>query len=354
GDPLAEETTEQILSDPNWNLQLLIQGIYKPRVMQENLIWNRYLPLYAMLSPGILLAFYNSGSLETMTKYFLQKDNDLVVLLVILESLATKVSKSRSVLAQLHILEKGASDVIEAVQNIKQRHTIPYTTVMKMLMVLATRAKANLELNIAGYNQIRLASIEVMEKNYLQVLEEQWRGLSWSAEFCVILRSSRFTLRTRKSLHPTDTTDLGGRYSESIASYFGQLTQAAKCGKDKILNKGKHYVSTARMYSTRKACSLINYMVPDIVKFINVLFVVSLLLSIARECQHLLNIYSESKERMSQTVAERDMAQIELMYKMYVMENKEKPTRDEFIEYLEKVDPQLATYLKSEEEVTHQ
>nr|BBE01238.1 polyprotein [Narcissus yellow stripe virus] len=354
GDPLAEETTEDVLCDPNWNLKLLVQGIYKPRVLQENLIWNRYLPLYAMLSPGILLALYNSGTLETLMKYFLQKDNDLVVLLVILESLAVKVSNSRSVLSQLKILEQGAPNVIEAVQNIKQRHVLPYATVMKMLMVLAARAETNLELDLAGYNQIRLTSIEVMEKNYLQILDDQWRELSWSAKFGVILRSSKFSLRTRRCLTPESTADLKGRYSESITSFFGHIKQKVISKRNQLCTRAEKWAQTTSSYTSRKVYSLINYLVPDIVKFINVLFVVSLLLAIARECQSLLSTHVGIKNQLEQTKIDKDSQQIELWFKLYLMEHKETPTKDEFIAYLKKQQPDLLVYFTLEEEVEHQ
>nr|BDD37697.1 polyprotein [Narcissus late season yellows virus] len=354
GDPLAEETTEEILSDPNWNLKLLVQGIYRPSVMRENLIWNRYLPLYAMLSPGILLALYNSGSLESLTKYFLQKDNDLVVLLVVLESLAQKVSKSSSVLAQLRILEHGAPHVIEAVQNVKQKHILPYNTVMKMLMVLSARAETNLELDAAGYNQIRVTSIEVMEKNYLQILQDQWKELSWSSKLLVIFRSSKFAMRTRKCLAPESTADLRGRYSESITSYFGQARQKLHEIKHCALLRFQEKAQAARMYTSRRACSIINYMIPDVVKFINVLLVVSLLLSIARECQRLLLVHKEMKSQAAQIREDKDAQQISLLYKMYMMEHKETPTKEGFLAYIREQQPGLLEYFRQDEEVEHQ
>nr|BBE01235.1 polyprotein [Narcissus yellow stripe virus] len=354
GDPLAEETTEDVLCDPNWNLKLLIQGIYKPKVMQENLIWNRYLPLYAMLSPGVLLALYNSGSLEGLTKYFLQKDNDLVVLLIILESLAVKVSNSKSVISQLRILEQGAPNVIEAVQNIKQRHTLPYATVMKMLMVLAARSEANFELDAAGFNQLRITSIEVMEKNYLQILDTQWNELKWSEKFFVILRSSRFSLCTRKHLTPESMTDLGGRYSESITSYFGHIKRTITNKRNQLCGSIHQYAQAASTYTTRRAYSLINYLIPDIVKFINVLFVVSLLLSIARECQHLLSTHKGLKEQVEQTKIDKDSQQIDLWFKLYVLEHKVTPTKEEFVEFLGKQQPELVKYFTQEKEVEHQ
>nr|YP_009010961.1 P3 [Narcissus late season yellows virus] len=354
GDPLAEETTEEILSDPNWNLKLLVRGIYKPTVMRENLIWNRYLPLYAMLSPGILLALYNSGSLESLITYFLRKDNDLVVLLVVLESLAQKVSKSSSVLAQLRILEQGAPHVIEAVQNIKQKHVLPYNTVMKMLMVLSARSETNLELDAAGYNQIRVTSIEVMEKNYLQILSDQWKELNWSSKLLVIFRSSKFSMRTRKCLVPESTADLKGRYSESITSYFGQTRQKLQEIKQRVSQKVQEGTHAARLYTSRRACSIINYMVPDIVKFMNVLLVVSLLLSIARECQRLLLAHKEMKTQVAQIKEDKDAQQINLLYKMYMMEHKETPTKEGFLAYIEKQQPELLAYFHSDEEVEHQ
>nr|AFJ92907.2 polyprotein [Narcissus yellow stripe virus] len=354
GDPLAEEATEEVLSDPNWNLKTLVQGIYKPQVMKENLIWNRYLPLYAMLSPGVLLALYNSGTLETLMKYFLRKDNDLVVLLVILESLALKVSNSRSVLSQLKILEGGAPNVIEAVQNIKQKHALPYNTVMKMLMVLSARAETNVELDLAGYNQIRATSIEVMEKNYLQILDDQWRELSWSEKFYVVLRSSKFSLCTRKHLTPESTADLKGRYSESITSYFGQAKQTVNKKKNQVRDKLTSYMKQVSSYSTRKFCSIMNFLVPDILKFINVLFVISLLLSIARECQHMLTTHKNLKIKVAQNKIDTDMQQVDMWYRMYMLEHKEQPTKAEFLAYLEKQQPALLELFTQDEEVEHQ
>nr|NP_734125.1 P3 protein [Scallion mosaic virus] len=354
GDPLEVEHTEEEVSDPQFHLKLLIKGVYNPRVLERALLWNRFLPLYAMLSPGILIAFYNSGSLEYLMDRFLQKDNDFVVILVVLNSLAKKVSCARSVASQISIIERGAPNIIEAMQGIKQRHALPYDTAMKMLVTLASRSESNAELDEAGYSLLRMISLEVMEKNYLQILQDGWCELTPCGKLSAMWRSSRFSMRTRRELVVEDTTDLGGRYSESITSYLASARKGAAQATLKARNKLLNVVGVIRARAVRMTCSTINYFVPDIVKFINVLVVIGLLLTIAKETQSMIANFAHMSKSKQKLQDEHEMWQLNFHFNLLEKQDGRAPTFEEFDKHLKSVAPHLRHLIQEGENVEHQ
>nr|BDB30826.1 polyprotein [Scallion mosaic virus] len=354
GDPLEATHAEEEVTDPQFHLKLLIKGIYNPRALEKALLWNRYLPLYAMLSPGILVAFYNSGSLEYLMDQFLRKDNDFVVTLVVLNSLARKVSCARSVASQISIIEKGAPGMIEAMQGIKQRHALPYDTAMKMLVTLASRSESNTELDAAGYSLLRMISVEVMEKNYLQILHDGWCELTPCGKLSAMWRSSKFSMRTRKELVVEDTTDLGGRYSESITSYLASARKGVKQATLRTRTKLLGAMNSVRTQIVRATCSTINYFVPDIVKFINVLVVIGLILTIARETQSMIANFAQMSKSKQKLQDEHEMWQLNFHFNLLEKQDGKAPTFEEFDKHLKSVAPHLRHLIQEEDSVEHQ
>nr|AIT13016.1 polyprotein [Japanese yam mosaic virus] len=346
-DPLEYRT-------PSWHLKRLIKGIYNPKILLEDIRTDRYLPLYALLSPGVLIAMYNSSSLEILTKEYLRKDDEFVAIVLILESLARKVSVSTSLMSQLMLIEGEAQYIIEAVQGIKQRYPIPYTVVMEMLVILASRSESDAALDAAGFKKFQRESAQLMEKNYLRILEDEWRELSLCQKLSAISRSSRLSMRTRGGLQNKSIEDLGGRYSESMNFYFGEVKNGVIKVCKKIGSKVKTTTQNAQASFKRKVLSCFNYFIPDIFKFINVLVCLTMILTLAQEMHAIVERTRNCKRIARKFEFQEKENKIKFMHQAYHNEHKEDPTFEEFIEYLGRYTPELVTYFQEDAMVSHQ
>nr|BAA36278.1 polyprotein [Japanese yam mosaic virus] len=339
---------------PSWHLKRLIKGIYNPQVLLDDIRIDRYLPLYALLSPGVLIAMYNSASLEILTREYMRKDDEFVAIVLILESLARKVSVSTSLLSQLTLIEGEAQYIIEAVQGIKQRYPIPYTVVMEMLIILASRSESDAALDAAGFKKFQRESVQLMEKNYLRILEDEWRGLSWRQKFSAILRSSKFAIHTRGGLHNKSIEDLGGRYGESMSSYFGELKNGAANACKKLTTQAKTITQSTHTNIKRRLYSCFNYFIPDVFKFINVMVCLTMILTLMQELHTMIERTRNCKRIARRFENQEKEHKIKFMHQAFQNEHKTDPTFEEFLEYLGKYTPELLTYFQEDEVVVHQ
>nr|P0CK11.3 RecName: Full=P3N-PIPO polyprotein; Contains: RecName: Full=P1 proteinase; AltName: Full=N-terminal protein; Contains: RecName: Full=Helper component proteinase; Short=HC-pro; Contains: RecName: Full=Movement protein P3N-PIPO; AltName: Full=Pretty interesting potyviridae ORF; Short=PIPO [Turnip mosaic virus] len=152
------------IDNPQWCIKRLIKGVYKPKQLKEDMLANPFLPLYALLSPGVILAFYNSGSLEYLMNHYIRVDSNVAVLLVVLKSLAKKVSTSQSVLAQLQIIERSLPELIEAKANVNGPDDAATRACNRFMGMLLHMAEPNWELADGGYTILRDHSISILEK----------------------------------------------------------------------------------------------------------------------------------------------------------------------------------------------
>nr|ADP00834.1 polyprotein [Turnip mosaic virus] len=343
------------IDNPQWCIKRLIRGVYRPKQLKEDMLTNPFLPLYALLSPGVILAFYNSGSLEYLMNHYIRADSSVAVLLVVLKSLARKVSASQSVLAQLQIIERSLPELVEARANITESDGAAAHACNKFLGMLIHMSEPNDELANGGYTILRDHSITILEKSYLQILDEAWSELSWSERCAVKYYSSKQAIFSQKDLPVQSGVDLGGRYSESVISSYEWSKQRMKILYSSMCNKTRNSVSWVGGKVSSSVCKTINYLVPDVFRFINVLVCISLLITIASEANRIVTAQRRLKLDVAET--ERKKIEWELAFHHSILTHSanQHPTLDEFIAYISANAPHLSEHIEFEEKsVVHQ
>nr|BCD42099.1 polyprotein [Turnip mosaic virus] len=343
------------IDDPQWCIKRLIQGVYRPKKLREDMLTNPFLPLYALLSPGVILAFYNSGSLEYLMNHYIRADSNVAVLLVVLKSLAKKVSTSQSVLAQLQIIERSLPELVEARANITGPDEAASQACNRFLGMLIHMAEPNNELADGGYTILRDHSISILEKSYLQILDEAWSELSWSERCAIKYYSSKQAIFSQKDLQMRSDVDLGGRYSESVTSSYEWGKQRVKSVYSNACNKVRSSASWTSRKVSSSVCKTINYLVPDVFKFINVLVCISLLVTIAAEANRIVTTQRRLKLDIEET--ERKKIEWELAFHHAILTQSagQHPTLDEFTAYIGEKAPHLSEHIEPEEKaVVHQ
>nr|BCY26845.1 polyprotein [Turnip mosaic virus] len=343
------------IDDPQWCIKRLIQGVYRPKKLREDMLTNPFLPLYALLSPGVILAFYNSGSLEYLMNHYIRADSNVAVLLVVLKSLAKKVSTSQSVLAQLQIIDRSLPELVEARANIAGPDEAASQACNRFMGMLIHMAEPNNELADGGYTILRDHSISILEKSYLQILDEAWSELSWSERCAIKYYSSKQAIFSQKDLQMRSDVDLGGRYSESVTSSYEWGKLRVKSVYSNACNKARSSVSWTSSKVSSSVCKTINYLVPDVFKFINVLVCISLLVTIAAEANRIVTTQRRLKLDIEETERKKIEWELAFHHAILMQSAGQHPTLDEFTAYIGEKAPHLSEHIEPEEKaVVHQ
>ncbi|QVN46486.1 polyprotein [Polygonatnum kingianum mottle virus] len=341
------------------NLKLLVRSIYRPKLMKEVLMEEPYLILLSILSPGVLLALFNSGSLERMTVELVRHDKDLMLIASLLSALALKVSLAHTLTEQFNIINANASTLIDTLNTNSQKSHSKDFAMMTLLRIQARNDTEKTLLDI-GFtsNQSSVKTQHLIEKNYLQDLEDSWRELTLFGKLSAIKESYRWRKRTPGPLFPQSTADLKGRYDISVQALVGTATWKGKQCVRTISGKA---ISTGRCITnhvTKSCYSFVNRLIPDIFRFINVLIILSLFLQITVSARHLLAEHKKAKMAAAQLEEEKVQREIISIYKNLYRKLEQHPTKEEFIEHMEQTNPKLIPKalecIEFKEDVNHQ
>nr|WJO19128.1 polyprotein [Pecan mosaic-associated virus] len=324
----------------NTKLKQLLKGVYRPQVMADLLKHEPYLLVLSMLSPGVLMALYNSGSLEWAVHNMLHVNNSLAFTLKTLHVLAEKVAVSTTLHAQIQTLQSHAGAVLETLDPAAEGDQSLHLARL-VLERLCERDNTDHALIFHGFASKQAAWAEIMEKSYLAQLEASWRELSWRGKLSAIRFSHKWRPRTTKVLIPKRSADLGGRYDISLGSLpvksLNRVQQAYSAGC-KRFNAAKHRFS---MWSVGKALTAINKMVPDIVKLVNLCILFQVLLGMIFTLRCMLDNYREVKSKVALNEAIEMNHRVDLIYRLLHAELSRPPTKKEFRTRVEEISPHL-------------
>ncbi|QER90702.1 polyprotein [Noni mosaic virus] len=334
-------------------MSVLIKSIYRPKLMEKVLSEEPYLITLSLLSPGLIMALHNSGALEKATHLWIQHDSSITLLFSMLSTLAHRVSIAESCLMQMAILEQEAASIYECIVS-GFRPQASYITAINVLNKIMARGHADESIYLAGFRPFRMRSVELIEKNYLAELEDSWRELTWLEKFSSIKESHKWRPAITNVCVPKKRADLGGRYDVSIQLLLGKVKES---GQKHMLKCRENITSCFRTVRRRMVTSLTAcayYCVPDILKLINVLLVLSLLCQIAYTINSFSMDYKKTKQMACEAEDEKNLDVVLTLYDNLSKKLKVEPTFEEFKAYLEAIRPDLIKYLPDEYQTEHQ
>nr|CAJ15516.1 polyprotein [Lily mottle virus] len=338
-------------------VKLLIKAIYRPKLMRTLMEDEPYLICLAMCSPGVLIALFNSGSLETAINYWIARHKDTAQIFALLTVLATKVSVARTLTEQLAILSDHATDVLKIMdRTFATQHSV--SLVHTFLMQLEEKRHTDVSLVGSGFANLSATTHELMEKNYLAELDASWQDLSLLEKCSQMRWSFRSPQQFSNELHPSASTDLNGRYNTSVRAlstrYMNNLRKS-------VCTKYHNMKIRTHQFIGRQVCNSImgsSRFFPDLAQCVHILAIFSILLNIIRT----INIYTSEYIRLKNC----ELSQIEekrwnkLLHTFDMMEkiDGQKPTLIEFTKHLKQWDPELYSefhsILQDEEEDTEE
>nr|ADF31932.1 polyprotein [Sunflower chlorotic mottle virus] len=336
--------------------KVLLKGIFRPKIMKQLLIDEPYIMLMAMLSPGILLAMYNNGSFEIAVKLWINEKQSLAMIATMLSSLATKVSVSETLLAQRIIMDTAASDLLDVTCDGFKMH-LTYMTAIQLLQRTKEKAHSDEALYTNGFLNCERDVLHLMEKSYLDLLHEAWRDLTWREKLSAIWHSQKAKRLIAQPLRPIGKADLKGLYDISPSACLEKSLRAFKNGKENVSRSIRLYIHNKTVKVTSFFVNKIFRNFPSLVVFINVFTVVSLLSSTVLVLQSLILEHKMYKRKIQQIEIESNEKVCVELYSSLQAKLKREFTWEEYIEYLETVNPSIVEFAKKQMEqysVKHQ
>nr|WOC29314.1 polyprotein [Mercurialis mosaic virus] len=328
------------------NMQTLIRSIYKPQRLKDLLIQEPFLLLYSVLSPGVLLACYNSGTFEEATRMFIKRDHHLASMSTLLSLLAEKVSVAKTLVAQNQVISAHSSTLNDCVFR-GSRPEASYTAGLRLLEHISSKAEMNKDLQSGGFVLHNHALEEVIEKNYLEELEAAWRELSWLEKFSSIRQSSKLQRSGIKPLHPTKSTDLGGRYD---ISWKHLLNKSIAPIKQKYMSVRSTMIEMIHVRIGKIACyaaTLPFRRMPDIYKMINTMLLFSAFLNVCKTVDLYYKEYTTAKQHIAIIEAERKFNEGLTLYHILHEKLGMDPTKQEYIDFVSQSNKALVPYVES-------
>nr|ATY37425.1 polyprotein [Zucchini tigre mosaic virus] len=329
------------LFDPTMDcLHQLIRRIYKPNELLELLKDEPHLIVISLMSPSVLLTLFNSGAVEHALSYWIKRDQDVVETIVLVEQLSRKLPIARTILEQFNEIRQNARDVMEVMER-GSRPWISYDRALTMLEMFANSHLTDEGLIQQGFSTLDPKLRVAVEKTYAALLQEEWNALSLRQR--LYLRYYAYKVRPSFSryLKPTALADLSIVYDFSPRHCVREVGKALWYPVQICKKAITHVACKSGEFARRNVIRGCQYVFKDLLQFVNVMLVLSLLLQIFKTIQgyahehRKLQKFNEEKER------EQEFRELESLYAKLVLKTGEQPTVEEFVDYVKIKQPSL-------------
>nr|NP_734165.1 P3 protein [Clover yellow vein virus] len=321
-----------------FDTKMLISSIYRPRQMEKIINEEPFVLVLAMQSPSVLLALFNSASLEKAVEVWLHKDMRVSHVMTMLALLAAKVSAAKMVNLQMEIIEASAGHFLAAMDTIhKPMHSI--NTANIFLMNLEEGRSTDRTIDELGFHSLKKSSQVLMEKIWAEDLEQQWLGLRLSQKFYLIKQSWKQRAKYSKILAQRDELGASDKFSASLRlSVTSIKNQAISCKKRMVITSKKCLFSVQKMVAIQ-ALRVFKRCMSNMVDVLNVLATITLLMGILSQVRSHIKTVTSYKRVSKEAKVQDDLYRINDYYEL--LKARDRYTVDEFRSKLESLNPEL-------------
>ncbi|AHU88030.1 polyprotein [Vanilla distortion mosaic virus] len=329
-------------------VRLLIRGIYRPPILKEILTEEPHLIILGLISPSVVIEMHRSGALEEAVKTYVSIDTRTAAIFEFINQMAQQCTRAQALREQHAIIERNAKELIELLNSSEGRH-ISTQMAMAFLICIDHRRDCDKNLVELGFTSIRSRSIELLEKNYKQELEASWRELSWLEKFYAIRQSYARPVFTVESSKQSTRVDFTPPSMELSKRYFIHCREALHRAAHTACAKVKGTLDRQRKRIRDKCFSVVNYLLADLIRLVNILAVISIMLTIFQVLYEYTLMHRREKARLAELEFNANTKQLNKLYKLWMLEHEEPPTEEEFKEYITKHNPVVAKWLQDSE-----
>ncbi len=318
-------------------LKWLLKGIYSPRVMKRIIEAEPYMLMLALVSPSILMAMFNSGSLEKAIEMWIRKDQHIANIMIMLSILSMRVSVAKSLQLQHAIIQAKARELLEATdKTFIVSHSI--YTVQQLLQQLVESRATDMVLEEQGFTAYKESTLELVEKSYKDELAGHWKELTLCGKFAYIKQSFKLRRQYSQYSDPTSVQDSIGKCPEFVSSLLGKTRQKVRerfrAGKACVRNT----ITRCIGYTVCGALSSIRFAFPDFMFIVNTTAVISALLSAIVSICIIIQKYRNMKIKCAEAQDDAQAQKVTIHYDALRYRLRRLPTKEQFMDYLRTTD----------------
>nr|NP_734105.1 P3 protein [Dasheen mosaic virus] len=318
----------------------LIKGIFKPRLMVELLREDPYITLMGLVSPTILFHMYRMRNLERGIELWINKNQEVGKIFIILEQLVRKMAMNDVLLDQLSIITNAAPHLLEVVQNCP-REGHAYKPAINLLTIFVERKMSNKALVENGYSDISEQLYSEREKIFVQRLKQEWHALNLLEKCSLTLQQKKFSTLTENYLTAQAFKDSSDASRNCMRLCFTNTNQMHTKGKITVRRENLKSWAAA----VRKAVSILlgvfNKCYSDIIYLVNVCIIFSLLVQMVGVVRNIVSTARTEKAYICSHKRQEDENTIVRIYNICPIMVQVNPQRVEFEKQLEGLRPDL-------------
>ncbi|AUP47462.1 polyprotein [Saffron latent virus] len=333
----------------------LFSSIFKPKRMLQILENDPYVLLLGLMSPSVLIHMYRMKHLEKGVELWINQNQSVAKIFLILEQLTKKLVVNEMLLQQLQLISKTAPQVHELFLDCP-KHFHSYSMINGYLTTLVDKEETNDILWKSGFHHIHEGLEIAYEKTCVKRLQQEWRALNLLEKSFATWQLKRFSIPTEEYLTKqavTEKTESSRRFANvcfmTAQSHLRnvQNTILARC--DKIRTSVTRSLVNMVVSTIRRCYS-------DIIYLVNVMLIFSLLVEMVSALRKIIDSVQTAKHRAVVLQKQENETTVYNMYRTYVEIRGEKPTKTEFLEYVDEGRPelvQIVMYLVNDHEHNH-
>nr|AOR06520.1 polyprotein [Cowpea aphid-borne mosaic virus] len=318
----------------------LISSIFKPKRMVHILETDPYILLMGLVSPSLLIHMFRMRHLEKGVQIWINKEQSVAKIFLILEQLTKKLVVNDVLLEQLRLISETAEPLHSLLLNCpKTAHS--YNVAKDFLIIKAEMNSANETLITNGFFDMHESLDSAREKIYVDWLSKEWHALSLLEKFSVTWQLKRFSDVTENSLIKKATVDKEKFSKRFVSACFlsaqTHLKESRICIANKIEQISHRFIGSV--------CGLfLNFIrrcYGDLIFLVNVSIVISLFVQMVSVLNNTMRTIRNDRISLAAHKVEKDEQTICRMYDLFSKGSKELPSSTQFLLHIEEVRPDL-------------
>nr|QED45152.1 polyprotein [Leek yellow stripe virus] len=320
-------------------LHMLITSMYKPKRFCQIIEQEPFTLVLSVLSPTIMRAMLRNKSFEKSISYWIHRDRSIIQIMALLQTLAQRIPVSDSLQDQIHYLENNVETLHRLLE--KTNHTM-HSKVLASNVISAVYSKSLTDKSLLeeGFMNTIDLSREIYEKNYQELLQEQWREQPLSQKLSSIIVTAKSYLQGVGQVK-VNVPDLRGKAHAYTTQSLGVIARTGNVARESAKRcYNSWYYSIIRCVFSYSLSSM-KQLCPDLLAYCSILGVFYYMVGIFMKIKEHLDVHRSLKELKAITEYNKTVKHLDYLYGKLCVKLNGLPSEDEFLAYIDKKQPSM-------------
>nr|QED45084.1 polyprotein [Leek yellow stripe virus] len=320
-------------------LHMLITSIYKPKRFRQIIEQEPFTLVLSVLSPAIMQAMLNNKSFEQSISFWIHRDRNITQIMAILQTLARRIPVSDNLQDQMCFLENNVETLHRLLE--KTNHTMHSRVLANdVVSTVYNKSLTDKSLLEEGFMNTIDLSREIYEKNYQELLQEQWREQALSQKLFSSIATAKSYLRSvgRTTLNAPDLKGKARTYTTQSLGAIARTGSAVKGSAQRYCNAWYYSVIKQiffySLHSVKRLC-------PDLLTYCSIVGIFYYMVNIFIKVKGYLDVHKSLKEFKAISDYNKTVKHLDYLYGKLCVKLNGLPSETEFLAYIDKKQPSL-------------